>query len=307
MSYFARKKRQWQESAWLLGICLNGFEDLKNGCIHWVDNGKYKGNKWFADPFILDYDDQKIYLLVEEFDYKVHRGRIAKLTIDRNRWIVSDCKILLDLPTHLSFPMIWREGEKIYVCPENYASGGWNMYCYDATSERLDKVFQIIDEKLTDAILYHEGNDYWILSTYEPIPNGPDLTIWHSSSLKGSYNEVQRVSFHENVGRNAGSFFHYDGKLIRPAQESNCSYGHSILFQEAKLENGLFGFRKYYTFHSPHPIYDAGTHTYNQYQELAVIDVKGYRYRIAAKIFEFISGLLLKTGIKHPYYNQVSA
>lgn len=307
MSYFARKKRQWWESAWLLGICLNGLEDLKNGHVHWIDNGIYKGKKWFADPFILDYDDQRIYLLVEEFDYKVHRGRIAKLTIDRNSWTVSDCKILLNLPTHLSFPMIWREGEKIYVCPENYESGSWNMYCYDATSERLDKVHQIIDEKLTDAIFYHEANDYWILSTYEPRPNGPELTIWHSSSLKGSYREVQRVSFRENVGRNAGSFFQYDGKLIRPAQESNNTYGHSIQFQVVLIQGGEFTFKKYFSFHTPHPVYDAGTHTYNQYKDMSVIDVKGYRYRTIAKLFGIISGFLVKTGLKHPYYNQVSA
>ena len=100
-------KKLLEESEWKLGILLNGYDDLKANRVKWISNGIYK-NKWFADPFILDFDDKKITLLVEEFDYSIHRGRIARLVIDRNSWTITDCKIILDLGTHLSFPMEGR-------------------------------------------------------------------------------------------------------------------------------------------------------------------------------------------------------
>lgn len=297
-------KQKWQESTWLLGICLNGFADLKEGRIHWINNGKYNGRKWFADPFILEYDDNKVSLLVEEFDYKVHRGRIAKLTIDRNSWTVVDCKVILDLETHLSFPMIWRQGVEVLVCPENYHSGGWNMYRYDSKKERLEFICQIIDKKLTDATIWQDGSIFWILSTYEPRPNGSELTIWKSDAINGQFKEFQRVRFSENVSRNAGMIFRYEGKLIRPAQECNHVYGHSLSFQEVEYNDESFNFNEIYRFNSIHPIYDAGAHTFNQYKEMAVIDVKGYRYRHIAKVISSVGSILVKLGIKKPYVIQ---
>lgn len=50
-------KENIKEDEWHLGICLHGFDDLKNNQIHWISNGKYQGKKWFADPFILDFNE----------------------------------------------------------------------------------------------------------------------------------------------------------------------------------------------------------------------------------------------------------
>ena len=49
-------KKLLEESEWKLGILLNGYDDLKANRVKWISNGIYK-NKWFADPFILDFDD----------------------------------------------------------------------------------------------------------------------------------------------------------------------------------------------------------------------------------------------------------
>ena len=289
----------FSESAWLLGICENGYEDLEAGRIHWISNGVYEKTKWFADPFILDYDEDSIRLLVEEFDYQVHRGRIARLVVDRKSWTVTDCTILLDLDTHLSFPMIWREEETVYVCPENYNSGGWNMYRYVDADNRLEYVKQILDEKLTDAIVYSDGEFYWLLSTFEPRPNGSELTIWKSKELYGPYLESQKAKFDENLGRNAGMIFKFGDKLVRPAQESNHKYGHSISFQEVIVNNGKFAFTEIYRFNTPHKKYDAGTHTYNQHKNgMAVLDVKGYRYNVIGRIINSLFSMAVKVGLK---------
>lgn len=303
MLFLKKIIRQWQESKWKLGICLNGFEDLKKGHIQWIDNGKYADIKWFADPFILDCNEHYVYLLVEEFDYKVHRGRIAKLIIDRNNWTVIDCKILLDLDTHLSFPMIWRQGSEVLVCPENYHSGRWDVYHYNPIEEELEYKDLLLEEKLTDAVIW-KNDDYWLLSTYEPRPNGSELTIWRGKELTGKYEISQCVKFGENVARNAGMIFPYEGRWIRPAQECNRVYGHSISFQEVNLVDGEFFFEEKYRFYSPHPVYDRGTHTYNTLKNMAVIDVKGDRYRWIAKLIRTISHIMVMLGLKKQFVYQ---
>lgn len=301
-----RYKRQLQESSWLLGICENGFGHLKTGLIHWIDNGEYKAKKWFADPFILEYDEKQITLLVEEFDYKIHRGRLARLYIDRSTWTVTDCKIILDLETHLSFPMIWKENGHVYVCPENYASGAWNLYEYDKVNEKMVFVESVIKEKLTDAILYKDEKGYYVLSTYVPTPNGRKLTVYRSEKLKGSYKVAQEIMFAENIARNAGKIFVNNGQLIRPAQVCNDSYGQAISFQEVtRNDDGMISFKEIYRFFSPHSHYKMGAHTFNQHPDgMAVIDVKGLRYPIIGSLIKGIGNIFVNIGLKRAYRPQ---
>lgn len=106
-------------------------EGLKGIKLHIVSN-PYK-NKWFADPFILEEDDENIQFLVEEFDYYVRRGRIARIMVDKKDNKIIECSIILDLPTHLSFPAIYRVDGEVFVHPENSASGSSYIYRYDRT------------------------------------------------------------------------------------------------------------------------------------------------------------------------------
>jgi len=297
-----RGKRKWQESAWLLGICEKGLDDLKAGRIHWIHNGVFEKKKWFADPFLLDADEKEIRLLVEEFDYQVHRGRIARIVVDRTDWTVKDCRILLDLETHLSFPMIWRESGTVFVCPENYQSGGWDLYRYDDAAGRLERVGRLIDEKLTDAVLIRSGEAYVVLSTADPTPNGQHLRIYRSEALKGPYRKVQDVRFEDNTARNAGMPFRYEGRWIRPAQESNYSYGHALVFQEMKVEDGGFSFEEIGRIYSPHSHFRFGIHTYNQLPDgLAVVDVKGDRFPFRGGLCRFVHESLVRLHLKRRY------
>ena len=104
-------------------------EGLKGVKIQIVKN-PYK-NKWFADPFILEEEEKCIQFLVEEFDYSVGRGRISRIIVAPKANKIIECYIILDLPTHLSFPSIYRLNGEIYVHPENSASGGSYIYRYD--------------------------------------------------------------------------------------------------------------------------------------------------------------------------------
>lgn len=45
--------------------------------IHWMKHSYT--DRWFADPYLLEVTDKQIVVLVEEFCYKLRKGRIADL------------------------------------------------------------------------------------------------------------------------------------------------------------------------------------------------------------------------------------
>lgn len=286
-----------RESAWLLGILPNGYDDLVKGNIQWVSKGKYK-NKWFADPFILEYDDKEVTVLVEEYDYAINRGRIAKIIIDRNSWTITDCVVILNLQTHLSFPVIYRKNGKIFVAPENNCSGGFYVYEYDTSLDKLVKPKEIMHKRLTDAVIYEKNGKNYLFTTYEPKPNGNVLTIYEANDFLGDYKVFQKETFQSNIARNAGQLFLYKGLLLRPAQESNYSYGHGLVFQRVSMEDGKFQFETIDYILSPHSKYSDGIHTYNEFNGMGIIDVKGDRNPYVGGFFKLAHKILVKIGLK---------
>lgn len=286
-----------REAAWAIGILLDGYNSLINQEIIWVKRGKYT-NKWFADPFILDYNSEIINVLVEEYDYSINRGRIAKISIDRNNYTIISCTILLDLQTHLSFPVIYRQGEIVYVCPENYESGSFNKYIYNTKEDKLVFHKKICDGKLTDTIIYEIKGEYYLFTTYHPNANGKDLIILKSNHFDGPYIHYQTLHFDENIARNAGFFFKYKDSIYRPAQESNVSYGHGLSIQLLEMDNGNFVFKEVKRFHSPNWKYPNGIHTYNEYNGMGIIDVKGYRNPLVGIPFELAHKIKRTIGLK---------
>lgn len=255
----------------------SSFEKLK---LQYIKN-PYK-NKWFADPFILESDKGTLSLLVEEFDYNINRGRLARLKIDKSTNCIVECKIILDLPTHLSFPAIYRCDGKIYVHPENYHSGSSVMYEYNIENDSLINPVILAREPLTDAVIRCQGSDYILYSTKDPTANGSNLHIFKSDNLQGPYTQESTIRFKSNIARMAGQFVTVGGRLVRPAQDCNGAYGRAVLFMENDIViNEL----------RPNSIKYAGVHTFNVHNQEFVIDLKKYDYPLFYYIKEKIKSL----------------
>ena len=203
-------------------------EGLKNTKLNKVKNPY--SNKWFADPFILEEDSTSIQFLVEEFDYSVGRGRIARLLVDKGNNEIKECSVILDLPTHLSFPVIYRVDNEIYVHPENSASGASYMYRYDRGVDKLVEPRLIIKQPIADAIIRHVDDCYIMYATRNPNANGCELIEYRSSSLFGPYTECPPHHFELNTARMAGMFI----GGIRPAQDCYRDYGKAVILSNDK-------------------------------------------------------------------------
>ena len=239
-------------------------------------------SRWFADPFVLDVTPLEVVLLVEEFSYRIGKGRIAKIVVDRQSMEVKDVKIVLELPTHLSFPAILRKDGEVYIYPENSASGMHSIYCL--VGDSLQKTGILSDYPLTDAVILESGAR--MLSTMLPDPNGKCLTIL--SKRNGKYQPESKVQFDEHIARNAGDIIKISGRYVRPAQISDGGYGYGlgISFQEMEEHTDSMHFRELLRKYPPAG-YD-GMHTFNWYKGVAAIDLRKYNYPVVRKILHKI-------------------
>lgn len=245
--------------------------------IHIVKN-PYK-RKWFADPFILRDTKLELTLLVEEFDYEVNRGRIAQVVIDKSKDIIVSCDIILDLPTHLSFPAIYRMDNKIIVHPENSASGASFMYEYDESLKKLVNPVNVLDEPITDAIIVKEDSVYKMYATCIPESNGCNLRLYSSKNLIGPYKTEGVEVFSHYRARMAGLFFKYKGIAVRPAQDCEGAYGKAVIFYDDHKKIGEL---------RPTTYKYAGVHTFNKLGDICIIDIKLWDYPLMVYIKEKI-------------------
>lgn len=263
---------------------LQSVVDGDYSSVHWM---KYKDrSRWFADPFILSVENDTITVLVEELSYSLNKGRIAKLVVDRNTWELIEMKIILELPTHLSFPMIFRQKDNIIIIPENSASGKSVAYLYNPLDDSMTPHGIVCDDPITDATILKVENKYYMLATAVPEPNGNEMLVYSfdPDSLKAS--KIKTVSFDRPIARNAGSPFNHRGTIYRPAQDCDGAYGKGVVLQKVNYNNStgdlIFtdeGLIYPFSFN-----YHLGLHTLNTHDGMCVIDGRGLLFPILGRI-----------------------
>ena len=261
---------------WNIGFTETLIEDIIAGKpiqYRWMRHN-YK-NRWFADPFLLDVTADDYVVLAEDFDDERGYAVISKLWVDRETMELKEVKQLLDRGTHLSFPVIIRKGDEVFVHPENSESGELNLYRYDEKKEQLVLCKTMMKAALTDAVTLDYDGRKWLFATTLPNPNGNELLVYESDGHK--YIQKQMVAMQGRKARMGGDFFWCNDKLYRPAQDNSRCYGGALIIQEASLKDGKWEFEDVRTLTSPHPDYTTGLHTFNMYKGSIVVDIHGYR------------------------------
>ncbi|MCQ2339162.1 MAG: hypothetical protein MJZ79_00040 [Paludibacteraceae bacterium] len=275
---------------WEIGFIRNGLVGVFSESPEyiWLKN-PYK-DRYFADPFILDVDERYIYLLVEEMCYASCRGRIAKLVVDKSTWTIVDMKIVLEEPTHLSFPAIIRQNGHIYVYPENGQSG--KLKLYELIDDRLVYISDICSENLADAVITDQFGDIKMFATKYPDYNGDTLHIYSMSrnTLKiDVHKPIKSIQFSDKHARMAGDIFSYNNHIYRPSQDCNINYGGGVIIEEVTMSNAIpnkFQYSFVKELRTNHPTLRLGIHTLNIYNGLAVVDVHGFPYWIGRMVYK---------------------
>lgn len=278
--------RELRHNLWNIGFVEEGLEEVlttEKLNIRWAK--KRIKDRWFADPYILDVTDDEIIILAEEYCYDVRRGRLARVTFDRHTYEEKHFSIILDLPTHLSFPFIYRKEGKVYILPENSASNSSTIYEFNDSRQTLTPIGKVADLPLTDTTLFVMNGQHFLWSTMLPEPNGNMLSIFEFDNNSFKIGKLlSTADFPKNTARNAGECFYVDAQLYRPAQDCTACYGNGVVLQKVECVNGQWKFTDVNSFYPQSFWLNQGIHTFNHYKDLIVVDGRGYRYPILGRI-----------------------
>lgn len=247
-------------------------------------------DRYFADPFILKVTDEVIVLLAEEYVFNERKGRILKLVVDKATKQLLERIVILELDTHLSYPAIFREGDSIYIYPENLASGKINIYRYEDETSKVTFVKTLIKQPLADSTIIDYKDRFWLVATKAPDTQ-ENACLYVSDSFDGEYAMVGNAPIASDRGfaRPAGSFIKYEDTLYRPAQDCTYGYGKGIVIQKVDfISDSSYSERTLFKIY-PHSFkYNLGLHTINFYDGECVIDGYGYLYPVMGRLLKLL-------------------
>ena len=258
--------------------------------IRWLNVNKYRKEGWFADPFIFSVNDNTIELFAEEMIYKTGRGIIVYLKVDVNSFEVIEKHVMLELDTHLSFPIYIRDKGKYYVYPENYQSGTLKIYEFDENSRCLTHPRTIIHAPLLDTQIVKWDDFYYAFGVEYQTGFQKDtkrLNIYKADTLFGDYKLIQVIENAFCEERGAGLIYLENCQLIRPAQSCEGGYGKEVVLYD--LKNSCSGFiEKEIDRVIPDRNAPNGNilHTYNKLGGWVAVDGWRYQYPRIASIYK---------------------
>lgn len=271
---------------WEIGFVEGGLDAvMEQGPlkVNWLKHGFT--DRWFADPFILDVSEETIQVLVEEFEYRTAKGRIALLEVNRQTFGLQSRHIVLELDTHLSFPAIWREDGRAFVYPESWQSG---VLClYELKGFRCDVGARTVlcEEPMADAIMTDRFGKRLLFSVKE----NDKLRVYRYNTLVNRFELAFEKPFGKATARNGGDFFEYKGKVYRAAQVCVDHYGEALEIQQVVCDdNENFCFVPHKTLYSSHASLDYGMHTLNSFKGVVVVDVHGWNNALTVKSINVI-------------------
>lgn len=190
--------------------------------------------KLWADPFIVSLDNRH-YIFVEEYLFKLNKAHISVITLDNNYKILTNERIIFK-SYHLSYPHVFEYNQNFYMVPETGGNNTIELYrCLNMPNKWVfvKNIMENISAKDT-TLLQYEGK--WWLFTTKVIINKPtlyynELFLYFSDDLFSSkwveHPKNPIVSDHK-YSRSAGNFFIQNNKLYRPSQDCSGRYGKAL-------------------------------------------------------------------------------
>lgn len=259
------------------GVISSG---LGQGDIHWMSHN-YR-DRFFADPFLWKRDKNYFYVLCEEFLFFEEKGKITLLKIKKDNYVLTERKVIIDEPTHLSFPFCEENGN--YIIPESVLSGKCAKYILDSKDEVIEKK-EIFREGLIDTVFFLD--DYgteWMLTAKNRIPS-TELYIYYKDD--GEYKPVSDnpVISNNRITRSAGRFFKVENNLYRPVQDCLGRYGRQTKIMRVNIMNRRMEFKEKITLNSfACPPFNETMHTFNVYDDIIIVDGSKDFFRPISKL-----------------------
>jgi hypothetical protein len=237
--------------------------------------------RFYADPFLWLGEPAQRHLFFEDFSYEADRAVIRHMRLDEAADVG---RVVLERPYHLSYPFLFRHQEQVYMIPETARNKTIEAY----RAEPFPFVWVLHKVLMTgvmalDTTLYHDGTTWWMFTTLaeEGGSTWDELSLFFSDDPFGTWqpHPMNPVISDCRSARMAGNLFRdASGRLVRPAQDCERSYGAALVLCEV-VECTKESYRERALTRQSPPSGCQGIHTWNVAGNTAVTDVKRSRWK----------------------------
>jgi hypothetical protein len=201
--------------------------------INWLDSPGPA--KFLADPFGV-VRNHTLYILCEEFDSRVSKGRIVWIEVaEGNR--ASRPRVAIELAVHMSYPYLLEHRGEIYCVPETCRAREISLYKAQEFPCEWKKVASLVSNFAgVDNTVFQYEDRWWLACVDLQAGEFDKLFLWHALDLPGPWkaHEANPVKTNPCSSRPAGTPFMHDGFLYRPSQDCSQTYGGRIVLNRVR-------------------------------------------------------------------------
>ncbi|MDH3708578.1 MAG: hypothetical protein OER04_01755 [Cyclobacteriaceae bacterium] len=236
-------------------------------------------NRFWADPFIYQKDQEYYIFLEESLMGKQKKGFISVMTMDQLGNFNEPQKII-EQPYHMSYPFLFEWQDELYMLPESNASGTIQLYKCQEFPHKWEFHKNLMKEILAvDSTLLFHQNKWWLFANISENPGSStwdELFLFSADSPLSDHwrpHPLNPLVSDLRGARPAGGIIQRDGKIYRPAQNCAVRYGYGLkMYEIVTLSETDY---KEVEVASYEPLWDPqirGFHTINREGKLTLID-----------------------------------
>ena len=234
---------------------------------------------FYADPFVIE-EEGRHFLFAEAYPYATEKGVIVCAAVGRDG-VAEPFRTVLERPYHLSYPYLMRDEKGIFMIPETSgcAEGGLEIYRPRAFPGDWAIERRLLEGlALVDASLFQHDGRHWMFAglVTKGGSSWDELFAWHAPTLAGPWSphRLNPIKSDCRGARPAGRPIRVDGRLLRPAQRCERSYGESLVwFEVTELTPDAFAEKRIAEWSSSDPSI-SGIHSADLMTPLEAIDFR---------------------------------
>jgi hypothetical protein len=243
----------------------------------------------WADPFLLGRDGEAWLFFEEQIVGSPGRISCFRIAASGDH---GEPLTVLEKPYHLSYPYVFEHEGELYMVPESGENRSVDLYrCISFPLEwELETTLLPGIPAVDTSLLFRDGL-WWLFTNAragERYSKNEELYLFSSPSLlSGTWrpHPLNPVATDVRSARGAGRIFEEGGRLYRPSQDCSLSYGLAVSVNEIVSLSENDYREEFRVVLSPGRMRGmTALHTFNRLGDLAIIDGKARRFRLAAAL-----------------------
>jgi hypothetical protein len=192
--------------------------------------------RFWADPIVVE-ENGKHVLFLEENENRLGKAHLSVLEFGPDGEPLFPPRKILEKPTHLSYPFVFKDEGTWYMIPESRGTTCIELYQCTGFPDRWEFVMNLMEGvAAVDATLWkHEGR-FWMfvnLSERKGVSTWDELFLYSAQALRTTDwtpHPLNPIVSDVRRARPAGPIFLHKGQWFRPSQDCGGDYGMAVVF-----------------------------------------------------------------------------